>query len=44
MNESKSENHKREIKNRQERWQSKPLHGQYLKDITDETDNDITWS
>ena len=44
MNESKSEYHKKELNNRQERWQSKPLHGQYLKDIKDKTDNDITWS
>ena len=43
-NESKSECHKKELKNRQERWQSKPLHSQYLQDIKDKTDNDITWS
>ena len=43
VNESKSEYHKKELKNRQERWQSKPLHGQYLQDIKDKTDNDITW-
>ena len=35
---------KKELKNRQERWQSKLLHGQYLKDIKYKTDNDITWS
>ena len=34
----------KELKNRQERWQSKHLHGQYLKDIKDKTDKDITWS
>ena len=44
VNESKSEYHKRELKIRQERWQSKPLHGQYLQDIKDKSDNDITWS
>ena len=44
VNESKSEYHKKELKNRQERWQSKPLHGQYLQDIKDKTDNYITWS
>ena len=44
VNESKSEYHKKELKNRLERWQSKPLHGQYLKDIKDKTDYDITWS
>ena len=44
MNESKSEYHKDELKNRQERWQSKPLHGHYLQDIKDKTDNYITWS
>ena len=31
VNESKSEyTCKKELKNRQQRWQSKPLHGQYL--------------
>ena len=35
--------HKRELKNRQERWPSKLLHDQYLKGIEDKTD-DITWS
>ena len=44
VNESKSEYHKKELKNRQERWQSKLLYGQYLQDIIDKTDNDITWS
>ena len=44
VNESKSEYHKKEPKNRQKRWQSKPLLGQYLKDIKDKIDNDITWS
>ena len=44
VNESQSEYHKKELKNRQERWQSKPLHGQYLQDIKDKTDIDITWS
>ena len=44
VNESKSEYHKREVKNRQEQWQSKSLHGQYLKDIKNKTDNDFTWS
>ena len=42
VSESKSEYHKKELKNRQERWQSKPL--QYLQDIKDKTDNNITWS
>ena len=44
VNESKSEYHKKELNNRQERWQSKPLHDQYLLDIKDKTDNYITWS
>ena len=35
---------KEELKNRQERWQSKPLHGHYLQDIKDKTDYYITWS
>ena len=38
VNESKSEFYKKELKNRQERWQSKLLLGQYLKDIKDKTD------
>ena len=44
VNESKSEYHKKELKNHQERWHSKPFHGQYLQDIKGKTDNDITWS
>ena len=44
VNESKSEYYKKELKNRQERWQSKSLHGPYLQDIKDKTDYDITWS
>ena len=44
MNESKSEYHKKELKNRQERWHSKPLHGQYLQDIKDKIDHYIIWS
>ena len=44
VNESKSKYHKKKLKNRHERWQSKPLQGQYLKDIKDKTDNAITWS
>ena len=44
VNESKSEYYKKELKNRQERWQSKSLHGHYLQDIKDKTDYDITWS
>ena len=42
VNESKSEYYKKEQKNRQERRQSKPLHGQYLKDIKNKTNKDIT--
>ena len=42
MNESKSEYYMKELKNRQERWQSKPLHDQYFQDIKDKTDNYIT--
>ena len=44
VNESKREFQKKNLRNRQERWQSKPLHGQYLQDIKDKTDNAITWS
>ena len=44
VNESKSEYHMKGLKNRQERWQSKPLHGQYLQDIKNKTDNYISWS
>ena len=44
VNEWKREYHKKELKNRQERWLSKPLHSQYLQDIKDKTNNGITWS
>ena len=44
VNESKSEYLKKELKNCQERWQSELLHGQYLLDIKDKTDNYISWS
>ena len=43
VNESKSEYQRKELKNRQERWQSKPIHGQYFQDIKYKTDNDNTW-
>ena len=33
VNESKSESLKKKLKNRQERWQSKSLHSQYLQDF-----------
>ena len=42
VNESKSKYYKKELKIRQEQWQSKPLHGQHLQDIKDQTDNIIT--
>ena len=42
VNESKNEYHKKKLKNCQEQWQSKPLHGQYLQDIKDKNDNYIT--
>ena len=44
MNESKSECHKKKLKNRKERWQSKALHSHYLKDIKNKKDNEITLS
>jgi hypothetical protein len=33
-----------EINNRRDRWQSKVLHGQYLKDIEGKVDTEKTWS
>ena len=33
----------KELRNRQERWQSETLYSQYLKNIRDKIDNDITW-
>ena len=44
VNETKSKHHKKELKNRQEWWQSKALHSQYPKDINSKTDNGITRS
>lgn len=41
---TKKDYQKEEIKNRRERWQSKVLHGQYLKDIEGKVDTEKTWS
>ena len=32
------------MRNRQERWQNKALHGQYLNDTDGKTDCEITWN
>lgn len=41
---SKKEYRTEELRNRQERWQSKALHGQYLKDIEGKVDSDNIWN
>jgi hypothetical protein len=41
---SKKEYRAEELRNRQERWQSKALHGQYLKDIEGKVDSDNIWN
>ena len=43
VQETKKEYHKQEIHTRKKRWQSKALHGQYLKDIEEKVDCDNTW-
>ena len=38
----KKEYKRKEIRNHQERWQNKELHGQYLNDTDGKTDCEIT--
>ena len=44
VQETKKEYHKQEINTRKERWQSKALHGQYLKDIEGKVNCDNIWN
>ena len=44
MEDTKKENKRKEMRYRQERWQNKALHGQYLKDTDGKTDCKITWN
>jgi len=44
VQDTKAEYHKQELKTRIERWQSKALHGQYIKDIEGKVDCDNTWN
>ena len=40
----KKEYKRKEMRNRQERWQNKALHGQYLNDTDGKTDCEVTWN
>ena len=42
VEDTKKEYKRKEMRNRQERWQSKALHGQYLNDTDGKTDCEIT--
>ena len=44
VEDAKKEYKRKEMRNRQERWQNKALHGQYLKDTDRKTDCEITWN
>ena len=44
VEDTKKEYKRKEMRNRQERWQNKALHGQYLKDTDGKTDCEITWN
>ena len=44
VEDTKKEYRRKEMSNRQERWQKKALHGQYLKDTDGKTDCEITWN
>ena len=44
VQDTKAEYHKQELKTRTERWQSKALHGQYIKDIEGKVDCGDTWN
>ena len=41
---TKKECKRKEMRNCQERWQNKALHGQYLNDTDGKTDCEITWN
>ena len=44
VEDTKKEYKRKEMRNRQEKWQNKALHGQYLKDTFWKTDCEITWN
>ena len=44
VEDTKKEYKRMEMRNRQERWQNKALHGQYLNDTDGKTDCEITWT
>ena len=44
VEDTKKEYKRKEMRNRQERWQNKALHGQYLNDTDGKTDCEITWN
>ena len=44
VEDTKKEYKRKEMKNRQERWQNKALHGQYFKGTDGKTDLKITWN
>ena len=44
VEETKKEYKTKEMRNRQERWQNKVLHSQYLNDTDEKTDCEITWN
>ena len=41
---AKKEYKRKKMRNRQERWQNKELHGQYLNNTDGKTDCEITWN
>ena len=40
---TKCKYHKKELKSRQKRWQSKALNGLFLRGIKDKPNKDVTW-
>ena len=44
VEDTKKEYKRKKMRNRQEKWQNKALHGQYLNDTDGKTDCEITWN
>ena len=44
VEDTKKEYKRKEMRNRQERWQNKALHSPYLNDTDEKTDCEITWN
>ena len=44
VEDTKKEYKRKKMRKRQERWQNKVLHGQYLNDTDGKTDCEITWN